>query len=142
VTDLISTLALQKPLCETEVIVPVPLHIDRFRNRGFNQAVILGRVLAKTTGKEFLVEALVRAKHSDRHRGGMDALARQKSVSGVFEVRKPRLIVGKSVLLVDDVLTTGSTASECASVLKSAGANSVCVLTLARPEQIAKVGID
>jgi predicted amidophosphoribosyltransferase len=64
----------------------------------------------------------------------MDAAMRRKSVDNAFEVRKPRLVDGESILLIDDVLTTGATVSACAKALKSAGAHAVYVLSLARPK--------
>jgi predicted amidophosphoribosyltransferase len=64
----------------------------------------------------------------------MDARARRESVAGVFAVTRPRLIQGHSILLVDDVFTTGATVSACASQLKEAGARDVFVLTVARPQ--------
>ncbi|HEX5707797.1 MAG TPA: phosphoribosyltransferase family protein, partial [Pyrinomonadaceae bacterium] len=73
-----------------------------------------------------------RTGHAARHRTGMDARGRRESVEGVFAVTRPRLVSGESILLVDDVLTTGATVSACASALRSAGAREVLVLTIAR----------
>jgi predicted amidophosphoribosyltransferase len=64
----------------------------------------------------------------------MDAQARRESVSEAFQVERPRLIEGERILLIDDVLTTGATASACATTLKAAGAQQVFVLTVARPQ--------
>jgi predicted amidophosphoribosyltransferase len=74
----------------------------------------------------------VRQSQTRMHRAGMDAKARRQSLADAFDVRHPKLIAGKRVLLVDDVFTTGATASACATALKCAGAESVLVLTLAR----------
>jgi ComF family protein len=124
----------RRPLNEATLIVPVPLHPERERERGFNQAVLLGRSLAQSTGLRCDEHSLVRDIHTERHRTGMDARARRESVAGAFTVARPRLIAGESVLLVDDVFTTGATVSACAAELKAAGATDVFVLTLARPE--------
>lgn len=121
------------PLNTVTRIVPVPLHLDRQRERGFNQATIMGSALADLTGLPLDVWSLVRTRHTERHRAGMDAQARRDSVMEAFEVTRPRLIENESILLLDDVLTTGATVSACAAVLKAAGARSVFVLTLARP---------
>ncbi len=121
------------PLSAATRLVPVPLHPERQRQRGFNQAAILGRALADLTKLPLDEWSLVRTRHTERHRAGMDAQARRESVSEAFEVVRPRLIENESILLLDDVLTTGATVSACAAALKTAGARSVFVLTLARP---------
>jgi ComF family protein len=120
------------PLAEADLIVPVPLHASRERERGFNQAVVLARELARATSLPMDEYSLVRRVHTERHRAGMDARARRDSVGGAFEVRRPELVAGRRILLVDDVFTTGATVSECAAVLKSAGGTAVYVLTIAR----------
>jgi ComF family protein len=120
------------PLAEADVIMPVPLHGSRERERGFNQAVILARELARSSQLPLDAYSLVRRVHTERHRSGMDARARRESVTGAFEVRDPKLVAGRRVLLIDDVFTTGATVSECAKVLKSAGGTAVYVLTIAR----------
>jgi ComF family protein len=121
------------PLSAATRIVPVPLHPERRRERGFNQATILGGALANLTGLPLDEWSLVRTRHTERHRAGMDAQARRESVADAFEVARPRLVENESILLIDDVLTTGATVSACAAALKAAGARSVFVLTLARP---------
>jgi ComF family protein len=121
------------PLDAATLIAPVPLHPARLRERGFNQAAELGRALAKLSGLKLDEWSLARVLHTERHRAGMDARSRRESVEKAFEVARPRLIKGESVLLVDDVFTTGATVSACATALKAAGARDVLVLTLARP---------
>ena len=123
------------PLNAATLIVPVPLHPSRLRERGFNQATELGRVLASLTGLKLDEWSLVRALHTERHRAGMDARSRRESVEKAFEVERPRLIASERILLIDDVFTTGATVSACAAALKAAGAQDVFVLTLARPAQ-------
>ena len=112
-------------------IIPVPLHWRRKVQRGFNQAELLARYIGKYLGVEVLPSNLsrVRDTHSQTSLGTSQ---REENVRGAFEVRTPARINGKNVLLVDDVLTTGLTASECARVLKGAGARMVYVLTVAR----------
>lgn len=120
------------PVADANLIIPVPLHAKRERERGHNQAAVLARELARVTGLELEERALVRRVHTERHRAGMDGRARRRSVAGAFDVRAPKQISGRCILLIDDVFTTGATVSECASVLKSAGAAEVFVLTIAR----------
>jgi ComF family protein len=121
-----------EPFDRAEVIVPVPLHESRERERGFNQAAVLARELARVTKLPFDEHSFVRCVQTERHRAGMDAKARRQSVVDAFVVRRNDFIAGKRVLLVDDVFTTGATVSACAAVLKDAGAEEVLVLTVAR----------
>jgi ComF family protein len=115
-----------------EGVVPVPLHPSRLRERGFNQAELLARALADACDLPLDTTSLVRAKATERHRSGMDAESRADSLRAAFRVRAPRLIEGRSLLLVDDTMTTGATADEIARTLAAAGAGEVRVLTLAR----------
>lgn len=121
------------PLDNTTLIVPIPLHPERERERGFNQAAMLARAVARSTNLPCDERSLVRHLHTERHRAGMDVRARRESVANAFTVERPRLVRGERILLVDDVFTTGATASACAGVLKEAGASEVFVLTVARP---------
>lgn len=123
----------REPLKRATRITPVPLHAERLRERGFNQAAVLGRAVAQLTGLPLDEWSLVRTIHAARHRAGMDARARRESVEAAFEVSRPRLVEGERILLVDDVFTTGATVSSCAKALKDAGAQDVFVLTVARP---------
>jgi ComF family protein len=125
--------ARRAPLDAARLVVPVPLHPARERERGFNQATLLASAVAEGTGLPLDTWSLTRLAHSERHRAGLDAHARRESVEGAFAVTRPRLVRGESVLLVDDVFTTGATASACAAALKAAGAPEVYVLTAARP---------
>ena len=121
------------PLNRATRIVPVPLHPEREKVRGFNQAAVLARELSRRARLPFCDKSLIRTAHTALHRGGMDAQARRESVENVFAVRRPEAISGERILLVDDVFTTGATVSACASVLLAAGAKEVLVLTVARP---------
>lgn len=123
----------QYPLNRATRIVPVPLHAEREKDRGFNQATLIGRELSRATSLPLDEVSLVRNKHTNRHRAGMDAKGRRDTVADAFRVTHPALIAGERVLLVDDVFTTGATVSSCASALMDAGAAEVYVLTIARP---------
>ncbi|HET6889706.1 MAG TPA: ComF family protein [Pyrinomonadaceae bacterium] len=121
------------PLNQANHVIPVPLHPEREKVRGFNQAAVIGRELARAAALPVDEVSLVRTVHSRRHRAGMDAKGRHASVAQAFKVRYPRLIEDERILLVDDVFTTGATVSSCASALLEAGAREVFVLTIARP---------
>ncbi len=123
---------LRAPFGTATRVVPVPLHPERERERGFNQAAVLGRLLAESAGLKTDEWSLARVTHTGMHRAGMDALARRESVREAFRVTRPRLVEGASVLLIDDVFTTGATVSACADALRAAGAREVFVLTVAR----------
>jgi len=128
-----SDICKRKPLSSTTCIVAVPLHPEREKQRGFNQAAILAEALSRPAQLPFIDRALLRVQHTGRHRAGMDAQSRRESVENAFVVAHPRLIDGEHILLVDDVFTTGATVSACARVLLEAGAAQVLVLTIARP---------
>ncbi|MBA4187425.1 MAG: hypothetical protein C0467_05335 [Planctomycetaceae bacterium] len=112
-------------------VVPVPLHWQRRFARGHNQAAGIGRELATGLGIPFASSGLRRLRNTPQQ-GQPTASARQENVKGAFGVSRRARFVGETVLLVDDVMTTGSTASEAARVIKKAGARSVFVAVLAR----------
>jgi ComF family protein len=124
--------AKREPLSLSTRIIPVPLHKKRQRSRGFNQAAIIAEVLAKGLRLPLDEVSLVRVSSTEKYRAGLDAKGRRDTVAGAFEVSHPRLIANESVLLVDDVFTTGATVSACAAALLGAGARSVFVLTISR----------
>ncbi len=131
--NLLVAVAVRFPLDSATRIIPVPLHPERKRQRGFNQALLI----ARTIGQRLLLvvdeSSLIRVVASQKYRAGLDVKGRRETVDQAFVVRFPQLISGERILLVDDVFTTGATASSCAEVLLSAGAKSVYVLTIARP---------
>jgi ComF family protein len=120
------------PLDRATRIVPIPLHAERERERGFNQAALLARALASRVNLPLDEWSVERNRHASRHRAGMDRRARRETVESAFQVTRPRLVEGERILLIDDVFTTGATASSCARALKEAGAAEVYVLTVAR----------
>ncbi|MDQ1559578.1 MAG: hypothetical protein QOD32_2638 [Pyrinomonadaceae bacterium] len=124
--------ARRSPLDAATRIVPVPLHAERERERGFNQATLLARTLASLSNLPLDEWSVARTLHTALHRAGMDARARRETVEHAFRVERPRLVEGERILLVDDVFTTGATVSACAQALKDAGASEVFVLTVAR----------
>ena len=116
---------------EPQLIVPVPLHRSRLRQRGFNQAVLLGRVLSRRLSLPMLPDALVRTRPT-APQIDLSAAERRLNVKGAFTVPVPDRVAGRRILLLDDVMTTGSTMNECAGELKKAGAEMVIAATIAR----------
>lgn len=121
-------------LDECDLIVPVPLHRVRLWQRRYNQAALLAQNLSRANAIAYDPFLLTRTRHTPSQGDMTSAKARRRNVRGAFAVpdaRKHRL-TGKSVLLVDDVFTTGATLNACAKALKAAGASRVNVLALAR----------
>ncbi|ADZ68899.1 ComF family protein [Polymorphum gilvum] len=114
------------------LLVPVPLHRVRLWQRRFNQAALLADAVARQSGADAGLLVLERVRRT-RQQVGLDARERQKNVRGAFRLRAgaEAQVAGRPVVLVDDVLTTGSTVTACARVLKAAGAAGVDVLTFA-----------
>jgi ComF family protein len=115
----------------SDVLVPVPLHPRRLRERGFNQAALLAREVGRRTGRRCGEGVLVRRKDT-APQTGLSAAARRRNVEAAFAVRRRGLVASHVVALVDDVFTTGATAYACARVLKEAGAREVRLLSVAR----------
>jgi ComF family protein len=109
----------------------VPLHRRRFRQRTFNQSALLAAGVALRMGLPVLDGGLTRTRDTGTQTR-MNATMRSKNVRGAFEVRDPAVVEGRRILLVDDVMTTGATVSECSRALDEAGAADVYVLTVAR----------
>ncbi|HYA34602.1 MAG TPA: hypothetical protein VEF03_03230 [Candidatus Binataceae bacterium] len=116
---------------DVDAIVPVPLHHKRLWWRGFNQAALLAIVIGRRLERPVEIKALVRAIHTIPQTT-RDHDERRRNVRDAFAVVRPDRIRNRRILLVDDVMTTGATADECARVLVGAGARCVNVLTLAR----------
>ena len=113
-----------------DLIIPVPLHSKRLRERGFNQALLLVKELSRRTqipySKRLLQKRILTPPQVNLSGG-----EREKGVRGSFHIQRDEEIEGKSILLVDDVYTTGATVNECSKVLLKAGAERVDVLTIA-----------
>lgn len=135
--------ALAKPLADflfnyikengirTDVLVPVPLHKNRLKERGYNQAELLAQQLGKLTRWPVEKGALVRLRDAPPQASTATAKERRRNVEGAFSCQNS-LLKGKAVLLIDDVCTTGATINGCAAVLKKLPVASVCALTVAR----------
>ncbi len=124
-------LASHYPFGDDAILCPVPLHATRLRARGFNQALLLARGLARRRGLALAPRLLARVRPTSEH-AGLGAEARRNNVRDVFRVRPGPALAGRPVVLVDDVLTTGATADACARALLAAGASRVDVYTVGR----------
>ena len=118
-------------LAPRPVIVPVPLHRQRRRQRGFDQARWLGERVARRLCLRVAAGSLVRVR-ATRPQGDATVISRTENVRGVFALRRSSAIRGRDVLLVDDVFTTGATARACEAVLRAAGARSTSLLAACR----------
>lgn len=117
-----------------DLILPVPLHPKRLRSRGFNQALVLAKVFFPGAGRTIRVDLLLRNRWTEPQTS-LSGETRRKNLAGAFTVPEPCRIVGKKILLIDDVYTTGTTVNVCAHALLQAGAAEVQALTLARVEE-------
>jgi ComF family protein len=132
-------LALALPRDESfDAIVPMPLHWRKRWQRGFNQADLLAHEIARRTHTP--VKNVLRRVRATVAQAGLTNAKRRKNVSGAFRPRGDKALRGQRILLVDDVMTTGSTAAACARALKVAGARQVVLLTLARTDR--RIGFD
>jgi ComF family protein len=113
---------------EADVVAPIPLHPNRRRGRGFDQALLLAREVHRRAGTP-LARSLLRRKTEGLHQVGKGKEERSQNIQGAFAARSAR---GLSVVLVDDVVTTGATAAAATAALLAEGAHEVRILTLAR----------
>lgn len=114
-----------------DAVVAIPTTLGHKLNRGYNQSAMMAEALAKRLERKFLARAVTRIGHPKRQ-SSLSEEERRENVKGTFAVRESSLVRGRTILLVDDIMTTGATLSECAKTLKDAGAWRVWSVTLAR----------
>ncbi len=122
---------------EADALVPVPMHPARLLRRRYNQAAEIARPLAAISGVAYLPDALIRRRDTVSQ-GGKSASGRRRNVAaafGVAEARRHR-VIGRKIVLVDDVLTTGATAEGCARALLAAGADQVSLAVVSRVTEL------
>ena len=113
-----------------DIIVPIPLHKDREKRRGFNQATLLSKYISKDLKVNLVTNNLIRSKKT-KALNQLDRAERMKNILGVFDIKDKSIFIQKKILLVDDIYTTGTTVDECAKLLLDNGAKEVFVVTLA-----------
>ncbi|MGA9800895.1 MAG: ComF family protein [Terriglobales bacterium] len=127
------------------LVVPVPLHRKKLRQRGFNQSELIAQhalKLGSADAKMILHPRILERRRETQSQIGLTRHQRRENLRGAFTVARPEEIAGREILLVDDVFTTGTTASECARVLRRAGASKVFVATVARTLKTDAKAID
>jgi len=121
-------------LHSADLIMPVPLHLNRLRRRGFNQSTLLARACFPGERKKICSGILIRATDTPSQTG-LNGKERRKNLRNAFGVTDKEAIRGRNIILVDDVFTTGSTINECAGVLRRAGAGRIEALTICRADR-------
>ncbi len=116
---------------DVDAVIPVPLHRRREKRRGFNQSAVLARRIAKLKNINFLPGRLIKVRNAPAQTS-LEKTDREENVRDAYRVRRPARLSGITVLLVDDVYTTGSTIRECSRVLVRAGVKEVRAVTVAR----------
>ncbi len=128
-------------LTHPDIIIPIPLHIKRLQERGFNQSLILARIFFPNDLQRIKPTLLIRQRRT-KTQTGLDGRSRRQNLAGAFHVPDKSPIKDKKILLIDDVFTTGTTTNECAKVLLKNGAKQIEVLTLARVHHDESPSID
>jgi len=123
--------ALQMQAVEGVVVMPVPLHPRRLRERGFNQSLLLARYVSRALSADMDFLSLRRVRYT-RPQTKLAKVERRQNVRGAFQLNDNATIRGRPILLVDDVVTTGNTLNECARILRKGGAQKIYGLSLAR----------
>ena len=118
---------------DIDLLIPVPLHKKRLKNRGYNQSHLLCQSISSYTSIPLDVSSLIRIKNT-KSQTKLNMEQRMENVAGAFQVTNRTKIVGKKILLVDDVITTGSTINACAEQLAVNGAQKIYALSAAKVE--------
>jgi ComF family protein len=113
-----------------DLVIPVPLHRDKLKKRGFNQSQILAGYVSKKLGTKLDTKSLIRVKNTNAQ-STLSRKGRLRNMEKAFVVLNNRNILNKKILIVDDIYTTGTIVSECAKALKAGGAREIIILTVA-----------
>jgi ComF family protein len=140
----LSTTFAQLPPLDGEcwLVVPVPLHTRTLHQRGFNQSELIARAALKRhlVAADLNTKCLIRQRETVPQ-AGLTRHQRRENIRGAFAVRDANAVRGRDILLIDDVFTTGTTISECARVLRRAGASTVYAATIARALKADRIGM-
>lgn len=132
--DMLAPIILENaPWRASDLLIPVPLHKVKFRERSFNQSEEITKALSDKVDIPCSADVLLRRANTESQTQMADAQERVKNMANVFVVKNTHAVSGKTIILIDDLITTGSTANACARVLKQHGAQKVYVLTVGRP---------
>jgi ComF family protein len=129
--DFMDRVAARRSVPEWDLLLPVPLHPKRLKQRGFNQALLLARACFGRRDRPIRYDVLIRSRFTSPQ-VELAGEARRKNVRGAFRVVQPEVVAGGRIAVIDDVYTTGATAADCARALKKAGAALVVVVAAAR----------
>ena len=116
---------------EYEVIIPVPIHKQRYNHRGYNQSELIAKEISKCLSTKFLSNVLIKTKNNSAQ-SSLNKIERFSNVKDVYKIKNINLIKGKKILLIDDIYTTGNTVNECSKVLKESGATEIGILTISK----------
>jgi len=116
-----------------DIICPIPMHKDKIQKRKYNQAALLAKAIKTISNKDYYADLLIKTRQS-QSQSGLSKEDRKTNVKNTFKINSAlkKCIINKNILIIDDVLTTGSTASECSKILKRNGARKISILTIAR----------
>ncbi|KPU44729.1 amidophosphoribosyltransferase [Oxobacter pfennigii] len=120
---------------DVDIIIPVPLHSDKLKERGYNQSYLLAEVVGRECDIDVLNGGLIRNRYT-KSQFNLSKTERRNNIKGAFEIGSAKKIKGSNILLIDDIMTTGATLNECSSVLKSFGARKIYCLTAATPSSV------
>lgn len=114
-----------------DIIIPIPLHWKKEFIRGFNQSALIGNYLSKRLNKDLILSVLIKSKNTVSQTK-LSEKERKENIKGSYKIRNSHIIKDKTVLLIDDVYTTGATTEEAKKILLQSGAKKVIILTLAK----------
>lgn len=114
-----------------DIIIPVPISLKRFKQRGYNQSKLIAKKMAKVMNLNYADNVLIKTKNNIAQ-SLLEEHDRECNVNGVYELKNSKKIKQKNILLIDDIYTTGSTVNECSRILKKADVNKIGIFTLAK----------
>jgi len=117
---------------KNKILIPIPLHPKRLRWRGFNQAELMSELISQNLGIKTNNSIIKRVRNSNPQAKIQDKGERSQNIKNIFEISSPDILKDATVLLIDDVITSGATINECAKALKKAGATKIIGLSFAR----------